>query len=58
LFPPNSDRTTIPIVLPASFRVVSVLGIGLFWRLIGIILGSVWDKLKPHETSKIARTQK
>ena len=58
LFPPNSDRTTILIVLLASFRVVSCLSIGIFWGLVGIILGLFWEKLKPHETSKIARRQK
>jgi predicted cobalt transporter CbtA len=53
LFPPNPDKTTIPMDLLTSFRIVSAFTIGIFWGLMGIILGSFWDKLKPHETSKI-----
>ncbi|PWU79107.1 MAG: hypothetical protein DLM72_19080 [Candidatus Nitrosopolaris wilkensis] len=53
LFPPNPDRITIPIDLVTNFRIASVFTIGIFWGLMGIILGSFWDKLKPHETSKI-----
>ncbi len=54
LFPPNPDRITIPIDLVTNFRIASAFTIGIFWGLMGIILGSFWDKLKPHETSKIA----
>jgi predicted cobalt transporter CbtA len=54
LFPPNPDRITIPIDLVTNFRIATAFTIGIFWGLMGIILGSFWDKLKPHETSKIA----
>jgi len=54
LLPPNPDRITIPIDLVTNFRIASAFTIGIFWGLMGIILGSFWDKLKPHETSKIA----
>jgi hypothetical protein len=37
-----------------TFRVAGAFTIGIFWGLMGITLGSFWDKLKPHETSKIA----
>ena len=54
LLPPNADRITIPIDLVTNFRVASAFTIGIFWGLMGIILGSFWDILKPHQTSKIA----
>jgi hypothetical protein len=25
----------------------------VFWGLLGIILGVLWDKLKPHQTTRI-----
>lgn len=39
--------------LVTSFRIVDAFTIGIFWGLMGITLGSFWDKLKPNETSKI-----
>jgi predicted cobalt transporter CbtA len=54
LFPPNPDKITIPMDLVTSFRIVGAFTIGIFWGLMGFILGSFWDKLNPHETSKIA----
>ena len=54
LFPPNPDKITISMDLIMTFRIAGAFTIGIFWGLMGIILGSFWDKLKPHETSKIA----
>ena len=54
LFPPNPDKITISMDLIMTFRVAGAFTIGIFWGLMGITLGSFWDKLKPHETSKIA----
>jgi predicted cobalt transporter CbtA len=53
-FPPNPDKITIPVDLITSFRIAGAFTIAIFWGLMGIILGSFWDKLKPHETTKIA----
>jgi predicted cobalt transporter CbtA len=53
VFPPNPDKITIPIDLLISFRVVSAFSVGVFWGLLGAIIGILWDKVKPHETSKI-----
>jgi hypothetical protein len=25
-----------------------------FWGLLGLILGALWDRIKPHETARIA----
>ncbi|MGI0043610.1 MAG: CbtA family protein [Nitrososphaeraceae archaeon] len=54
ILPPNPDDITISMDLVVNFRIVSVLTMGIFWGILGIVLGSFWDKVKPHETAKIA----
>jgi predicted cobalt transporter CbtA len=54
ILPSNPDDITIPMDLVMNFRIVSTLTMGIFWGILGIILGSFWDKAKPHETAKIA----
>ena len=53
-FPPNPDKITIPTDLISNFRIAGAFTIGLFWWLLGITLGSFWDRFKPYETSNIA----
>ena len=53
-FPPNPDKVTIPINLIISFRIASVCSIGIFWGVLGMIVGLFWDKLKIHETNRVA----
>jgi predicted cobalt transporter CbtA len=52
--PSNPDQITAPMDLVTSFRVASGFTMSIFWALLGIILGSFWDKLKPHETAKVS----
>ena len=52
--PPNQDTINAPMDLATGFRIVSGFTIGIFWGLLGIILGAFWDKTKPHEKTKIA----
>jgi predicted cobalt transporter CbtA len=52
-FPPNPDKITVPMDLITSFRVAGAFTIGLFWWLMGITLGSLWEKFKPHQTTNI-----
>jgi predicted cobalt transporter CbtA len=47
------DKVTIPSNLITSFRIVSVSTIGIFWGVLGIIVGLLWDKFKLHETNRI-----
>jgi len=54
ILPPNPDDITISMDLVINFRVVSTLTMGIFWGILGIVLGLFWDKIKPHETAKIA----
>ena len=53
-FPPNPDKVTIPINLIISFRIASVCSIGIFWGVLGMIVGLFWDKLNIHETNRVA----
>jgi predicted cobalt transporter CbtA len=53
LFPPNPDKIMISMDLIMTFRIAGAFTIGSFWWLLGITLGSFWDKFKPHETRKI-----
>jgi predicted cobalt transporter CbtA len=48
-FPPNPDKITIPSSLITSFRIASVSTIGIFWGVLGMIVGVLWDKFKLHE---------
>jgi predicted cobalt transporter CbtA len=52
--PANSDQISAPMDLVIGFRIVSALTITIFWGLLGVIFGMLWDKLKPHETAKIS----
>jgi len=54
VLPPNPDQITASMDLVTSFRIVTGFTISVFWGLLGLILGALWDKTKPHETAKIA----
>jgi predicted cobalt transporter CbtA len=52
--PPNPDKiTTVPMDLVQGFRISSALTMSIFWGMIGIIFGSMWDRFKPDKTTKI-----
>ena len=53
ILPPNPDEITIPNDLIINFRVASVTTIAMFCVLLGVIFGSLYDTIKPHETSKL-----
>lgn len=52
--PPNPDEITAPMDLVMSFRVASATTIAIFWGVLGIILGTLWNRTKPHEAAKIS----
>jgi predicted cobalt transporter CbtA len=54
LMPPNPDPTTAPMDLVTYFRIASALTMVMFWGLMGLVFGSFWDKLRPHESAKIS----
>jgi predicted cobalt transporter CbtA len=53
VLPPNPDNITISMDLVMNFRIVSMLTMGAFWGILGLVLGSLWDKTKPHESANI-----
>jgi predicted cobalt transporter CbtA len=50
--PPNPDEITAPMDLVNGFRIMSMLTMTVFWIILGITFGLIWDKLKPHETAQ------
>jgi hypothetical protein len=49
--PANPDPTNISMELVRNFRVWTAVTIGIFWGLLGIIFGSLWDKfIRPEES--------
>jgi predicted cobalt transporter CbtA len=52
--PLNPDKiTSVPMDLVQGIRISSVFTMSIFWGMIGIIFGSMWDRFKPDETTKI-----
>jgi predicted cobalt transporter CbtA len=54
ILPPNPDEITAPMDLVQGFRFASAFTMSIFWILLGLIFGALWDKFKPHETAKLA----
>lgn len=52
--PPNPDKISISMDLIHTFRVVTALTIGLFWGILAIVFGSLWDRFIPREEPKFA----
>jgi hypothetical protein len=49
--PANPDPINISMDLVQNFRVWTAVTIGIFWGLLGIIFGSLWDKfIRPEES--------
>ena len=54
VLPPNPDKISIYMDLIHTFRVVTALTIGLFWGILAIVFGSLWDRFIPREEPKFA----
>ena len=54
VLPNNPDEVAISADLLMNFRIVTTITMGIFWGALGILLGSFWDVVKPHETARIA----
>ena len=53
VMPANPDQISAPTDLVVNFRIASAFTMSVFWGLLGMMLGSFWDKLKPHEAAEI-----
>jgi len=49
VLPPNPDKIGISMDLIHTFRIVTALTIGIFWGILAIVFGSLWDRFIPHE---------
>ena len=49
IWPLNSHDINIPytIRVTQNFRVITVITMDIFWEILGILLGSFWDKPNP-----------
>ncbi|CAN5560234.1 hypothetical protein BH18THE2_BH18THE2_18210 [soil metagenome] len=53
ILPPNPDKISAPKDLVQGFRIASAFTMSIFWGSLGLILGALWDRLRPHETAQI-----
>ena len=50
--PPNPDMNTVSADFVNGFRIMSMLTMTIFWIILGLTFGLIWEKLKPYETSQ------
>lgn len=53
-FPPNPDKIGISMDLIQTFRIWTAVTIGIFWGVLAIIFGSLWDRFIPTQNREIA----
>ena len=53
LMPPNPDEVAIQAELLDGFRVMSAVGVTIFWTALAIILGIMWQRLRPDSETKL-----
>ena len=53
IFPANPDEITAPMDLVNAFRAVTFVTMVMFYLVLGAIFGIMWNKFKPHETTRI-----
>jgi predicted cobalt transporter CbtA len=52
--PTNPDPINAPIDLVIGFRITSAITISMFWAVLGVIFGALWDKANFISNKKIA----
>ncbi|MXZ93860.1 MAG: CbtA family protein [Cenarchaeum sp. SB0661_bin_35] len=53
LMPPNPDENTIQTELLNGFRIMSAIGVTIFWTTLAIILGVLWQRLRPDSETNL-----
>ncbi|MGH9921675.1 MAG: CbtA family protein [Nitrososphaerales archaeon] len=48
IMPPNPDAIMVPMELVTNFRIVTAITATIFWVILGITFGALWDKFKLH----------
>lgn len=52
LFPDNPDQVTAPQGLVDAFRISSAVAVSSFWLSVGLVLGALWQKLRPDKVNQ------
>jgi len=52
--PPNPDEISISMELIHTFRSWTAITIGMFWGILGILFGSLWDKFITRQEPRLA----
>ena len=55
VMPSNLDKIEISLDLIQTFRILTAITIGVFWGILGIIFGSLWDKFLSREQTLAAK---
>jgi predicted cobalt transporter CbtA len=55
VMPSNPDKIEISMDLIQTFRIFSAMTIGVFWGVLGITFGSLWDKFLSNEQTVATR---
>jgi H+/gluconate symporter-like permease len=55
VMPFNPDKIEISMDLIQTFRILTAITIGVFWAILGIIFGSLWDKFMSREQTLAAK---
>ena len=55
VMPPNPDKIEISMDLIQTFRILTSITIGIFWGILGITFGSLWDKFLSREQTLAAK---
>ena len=55
VMPSNPDKIEISMDLIQTFRILSAMTIGVFWGVLGITFGSLWDKFLSKEQTVTTR---
>jgi predicted cobalt transporter CbtA len=55
VMPSNPDKIEISMDLIQTFRILTAITIGVFWGILGIVFGSLWDKFLSREQTLAAK---
>jgi predicted cobalt transporter CbtA len=55
VMPSNPDKIVISMDLIQTFRILSALTIAVFWAILGIVFGSLWDRFLSREQMMTAK---
>lgn len=54
IWEPNPDKIEIPMTVVNTFRALTGTTMAIFFVLIGVFFGLLWNKFRPDQTSRIA----